>query len=207
MIWDRCRSSCAATVSVPLPAKAFRQVGQKAWTYDVKDILEIAACRLAEIVLLSVFCNMDPPPPVISVPRRAVAISAACLWLVLQLCNTPRFLLRPTVPVRLVFMFVVYSVAVSYVAITGWPETSPVGKLGIPNHQVCGSVLNEELTKCNPALGSVEVVKGPERMGDIPHSQANISKSQTLLGYEPSHDLSSGIREAAEWYFKNLKNT
>ena len=68
------------------------------------------------------------------------------------------------------------------------------------------SVLKEELAKCDPAIGNVEVVNGPERMGDIPHSQADITKAQTLLGYSPSHDFSAGIREAAEWYFLNLSS-
>lgn len=69
------------------------------------------------------------------------------------------------------------------------------------------SVLKEELGKFDPAIESVEVVHGPERMGDIPHSQADIGKAKSLLGYQPTHSFSDGIKEAAEWYFKNLKNT
>ena len=66
-------------------------------------------------------------------------------------------------------------------------------------------VLKEELSKFDPAIGNVEVVKGPGRVGDIPHSQADISKARNLLGYDPTHSFSDGIREAAEWYFQNLK--
>ena len=66
------------------------------------------------------------------------------------------------------------------------------------------NVLKQELSKFDPAIGSVDVIHGPERVGDIPHSQANISKARKLLGYTPSHDFSAGIKETAEWYFNNL---
>ena len=38
------------------------------------------------------------------------------------------------------------------------------------------------------------------RSGDVRHSQADISKARRLLGYEPSHDLRAGLREALPWY-------
>jgi len=38
------------------------------------------------------------------------------------------------------------------------------------------------------------------RVGDIRHSQADISKARRLLGYEPTHDVRSGLREALPWY-------
>ena len=66
------------------------------------------------------------------------------------------------------------------------------------------SALKEQLSKFDPAIGNVEVVNGPERVGDIPHSQADISKARNLLGYDPEFSFSAGIREAAEWYFTNL---
>lgn len=66
------------------------------------------------------------------------------------------------------------------------------------------SVLKQELAKFDSAIGNVDVVNGPERIGDIPHSQADISKAERLLNYAPTHQFSDGIREAAEWYFTNL---
>ena len=66
-------------------------------------------------------------------------------------------------------------------------------------------LLKQELGQFDPAIGNVEVINGPERMGDIPHSQADISKAKTLLGYNPSHDFTAGIKEATEWYYKNLR--
>lgn len=66
-------------------------------------------------------------------------------------------------------------------------------------------ILKIELGKFDPSIGRVEVIYGPERVGDIPHSQADISKARNLLGYDPSHSFRDGIKEAAQWYFNNLK--
>ena len=69
------------------------------------------------------------------------------------------------------------------------------------------SALKEQLAKFDPTIGNIKVIHGSERIGDIPHSQADISKAWNLLGYDPTHSFSDGIREAAEWYYENLKNT
>jgi UDP-N-acetylglucosamine 4-epimerase len=42
------------------------------------------------------------------------------------------------------------------------------------------------------------------RAGDVRHSQADISKARTLLGFEPTHRIEDGLREAMAWYVKNL---
>ena len=42
------------------------------------------------------------------------------------------------------------------------------------------------------------------RLGDIRHSEADISKAKKILGYEPSHDIKSGICEAMPWYLDNV---
>ena len=66
------------------------------------------------------------------------------------------------------------------------------------------SVLKHELAKYDHAIEPVEIINGPERTGDIPHSQADITKARKLLNYAPTHSFSEGIREAAEWYFHEL---
>ena len=38
------------------------------------------------------------------------------------------------------------------------------------------------------------------RAGDVRHSQADISKANRLLGYQPSHTVAQGIPVAAAWY-------
>jgi UDP-N-acetylglucosamine 4-epimerase len=42
------------------------------------------------------------------------------------------------------------------------------------------------------------------RAGDVRHSQADISKAQSLLGYAPSHFIDQGLEESMAWYVKNL---
>ena len=51
------------------------------------------------------------------------------------------------------------------------------------------------------ALGvTTEPIFGPERAGDIRHSNADISKAKEMLGYDPERSFERGIREAIEWY-------
>ena len=42
------------------------------------------------------------------------------------------------------------------------------------------------------------------RKGDIRHSQADISKARSLLGYEPTHRVGEGLKEAMDWYVRSL---
>ncbi|MBN2689831.1 MAG: SDR family oxidoreductase [Gammaproteobacteria bacterium] len=41
------------------------------------------------------------------------------------------------------------------------------------------------------------------RPGDIRHSLADISKASKLLGYQPTHSVSTGLTEALSWYKKH----
>lgn len=43
------------------------------------------------------------------------------------------------------------------------------------------------------------------RPGDVRHSQADVSKANNLLGYEPKFNISQGINEAMHWYVKFLE--
>ena len=49
-----------------------------------------------------------------------------------------------------------------------------------------------------------EPVFGPERPGDIRHSNADISKARRLFGYAPDYDFAKGLAEAIQWYKDNL---
>jgi UDP-N-acetylglucosamine 4-epimerase len=68
------------------------------------------------------------------------------------------------------------------------------------------SLLKENLSKFDSTIGSVEIIHGPNRQGDIPHSLASIEKAKTILGYSPTHNLKLGLKEAVKWYWENLKN-
>lgn len=50
----------------------------------------------------------------------------------------------------------------------------------------------------------LEPVFGPDRPGDIKHSNADISKARRLLGYDPEYDFARGLAEAVRWYRENL---
>ena len=55
------------------------------------------------------------------------------------------------------------------------------------------------------ALGlDIEPNFGPDRAGDIKHSNADISKAKELLGYDPDWSFDRGIKAAIEWYKENL---
>ena len=51
----------------------------------------------------------------------------------------------------------------------------------------------------------IEPKYGPDRKGDIKHSNADISKARKLLGYDPDYDFYHGLLEAIEWYKSNVK--
>jgi len=50
----------------------------------------------------------------------------------------------------------------------------------------------------------IEPIYGPNRKGDIKHSNADISKARVILGYEPEYNFAKGLSEAIEWYKENL---
>ena len=55
------------------------------------------------------------------------------------------------------------------------------------------------------ALGvKIEPNFGPDRKGDIKHSNADISKARRLLGYDPEYSFQDGIQLAIAWYKENL---
>lgn len=55
------------------------------------------------------------------------------------------------------------------------------------------------------ALGKdIEPIFGPDRPGDIKHSNADITKARELLGYEPEWSFERGIQAAIKWYRENL---
>lgn len=67
--------------------------------------------------------------------------------------------------------------------------------------------LKSELSLYDPNIESVEVIHGPNRAGDIPHSLASIEKAKKMLGYAPKYNLKSGLKEALKWYWENLNTT
>ncbi len=65
-------------------------------------------------------------------------------------------------------------------------------------------LLKKYLSKYDAKIAEVNVVHGPNRKGDIPHSLASVNKAKHLLNYQPTHTIDNGIEEAVEWYWENL---
>ncbi len=64
--------------------------------------------------------------------------------------------------------------------------------------------LKEYLSEYDYEISKVEVIHGPNRAGDIPHSLASIEKAKRLLGYNPEYSMKEGLKEAINWYWENL---
>jgi UDP-N-acetylglucosamine 4-epimerase len=65
--------------------------------------------------------------------------------------------------------------------------------------------LKEYLSEFDPQIGNVEIIHGPNRVGDIPHSLASVDKAKSLLNYNPQYSMKKGLQEAVNWYWNNLK--
>lgn len=61
-------------------------------------------------------------------------------------------------------------------------------------YEVLRSLLNKD----------IKPIYGPNRKGDIKHSNADISSAKTLLNYNPSYSFEDGIKLTIEWYKDNL---
>lgn len=51
-----------------------------------------------------------------------------------------------------------------------------------------------------PSLEGLAPKYADFRAGDVRHSQAEISKAQELLGYQPTHRIGEGLQETAHWF-------
>ena len=64
--------------------------------------------------------------------------------------------------------------------------------------------LKELLTDFDPQIANIQILHGPNRVGDIPHSLACIDKAKMLLNYQPQYSLHDGLKEAIAWYWENI---
>ena len=65
-------------------------------------------------------------------------------------------------------------------------------------------VIRQAVATRYPAVMALEPVFVGPRPGDVAHSQADISKIETKLGYAFTHDISAGMRETVAWYLDSL---
>jgi UDP-N-acetylglucosamine 4-epimerase len=67
------------------------------------------------------------------------------------------------------------------------------------------SSLKKYLSEFDSEIATIEIIHGPNRAGDIPHSLASIDKAKRLLNYTPKYSFQDGLKEAVKWYWENLK--
>ena len=65
-------------------------------------------------------------------------------------------------------------------------------------------MIEERLIKRVEGLEKREPNYRDFRAGDVRHSQADMSKAESLLGYSPSHKIANGLDEAMDWYVSRL---
>ena len=65
-------------------------------------------------------------------------------------------------------------------------------------------LINKELAFYKPEVEGIKPTYGAERVGDVKHSHADISKARRLLNYQPEFSLAVGMKKAIEWYAANL---
>src|SRR5204863_8375096 len=71
----------------------------------------------------------------------------------------------------------------------------------------CGDriTVNSMLQQINRITGKdITPIYAEPRAGDIKHSQADITKAQTKLGYRPLVSFEEGLRRTIEWYSENI---
>ena len=65
-------------------------------------------------------------------------------------------------------------------------------------------IIKKGLTRYKKEVAEIPLQFGPERLGDVPHSQASIEKAKKLLDYSPTHTFEEGIEASLEWYYNNF---
>ena len=65
-------------------------------------------------------------------------------------------------------------------------------------------LIQDLLIKLQPSLFAIKPIYRDFRAGDVRHSQADISRAISLLGYVPTHKIAEGLVEAMDWYVDSL---
>jgi len=65
-------------------------------------------------------------------------------------------------------------------------------------------MIAQRVERSLPGFARRDPEYAPPRAGDIRHSQADLTKIKTLLGYEPTHSISEGLDVMIPWYVASL---
>jgi UDP-N-acetylglucosamine 4-epimerase len=63
----------------------------------------------------------------------------------------------------------------------------------------------ELLAEQNPSIREVDIKYGPERIGDIRHSLANIERARSILGYKPLVNIREGLQKCVKWHLQQVR--
>lgn len=66
-------------------------------------------------------------------------------------------------------------------------------------------LITKNLSAYDNCIDSIVPIFGPNRIGDVKHSKASISKAKELLGYTPVCTFEDGLKKTIYWYLTNLK--
>lgn len=66
-------------------------------------------------------------------------------------------------------------------------------------------LITKKISAYDNCIGCIAPIFGPNRIGDIKHSKASISKAKELLGYNPVCTFEDGLKKTIYWYLTNLK--
>lgn len=67
-------------------------------------------------------------------------------------------------------------------------------------------LITKNLSAYDNCIDCIVPIFGPNRIGDIKHSKASISKAKELLGYTPVCTFEDGLKKTIYWYLTNLKD-
>ncbi|MBI5102964.1 MAG: Vi polysaccharide biosynthesis UDP-N-acetylglucosaminuronic acid C-4 epimerase TviC [Nitrospirae bacterium] len=62
------------------------------------------------------------------------------------------------------------------------------------------------LSDYDDRIKSIDPVYGPFRIGDVPHSLADISKAKRLIGYDPEYGVKNGMEETVKWFVEKNRD-
>ena len=66
-------------------------------------------------------------------------------------------------------------------------------------------LIYQQIKQLDDSIPELNVEYREFRAGDVRHSQADISKAASLIGYQPTHQIQDGIAQAMPWYLASLK--
>ena len=66
--------------------------------------------------------------------------------------------------------------------------------------------IQERILERLPDYRKVAAMYRDFRSGDVRHSQADISKANRLLGYNPAYRIDAGLDESMDWYISHFLN-